>query len=206
MKEIFKIFNSSVLAGFCIAMGGTVFMKVGGLWGAVLFSFGLITVVHYAFKLYTGTAGFFDPKDAHEWGHLFVIIFGNAVGCYLMSLILWGSSPDVVETASQIVHKRLAAGWFSCFLAAICCGFIMTTAVHFARKRHFLPLLFGVPLFIMCGFTHSIADAFYFLCSKEFVFSDVIINGSIMFIWVSEIIGNFVGCNLYRMIIPKQPG
>ena len=204
MKDFIKFFNSSVLAGFCIAMGGTVFMKVGGLWGAVLFSFGLITVVHYALKLYTGTVGFFNPKNAKEWAGLLVIIFGNAVGCGLMALIAKGYSPELIDSASAIVDKRLAAGNLSCFLAAICCGFIMTTAVHFARKRHFLPLLFGVPLFIMCGFTHSIADAFYFLCSGRFVFSDVIINGQIFLLWIVEIAGNFVGCNLYRMLWLKQ--
>ena len=200
MKDFIKLFNSSALAGICIAMGGTAFMKVGGLWGAILFSFGLITVVHYAFKLYTGTAGFFKPDSIKEWIELLVIIFGNAIGCGLMSILLWNTSPELIETSSQILHKRLDAGAFNCFLAAICCGFIMTTAVHFARKRHFLPLLFGVPLFIMCGFTHSIADAFYFLCSKEFI------SGGVIAIWIAEILGNFVGCNLYRMVIPKQPG
>lgn len=208
MKDFFKLFNSSVLAGICISMGGTVFMKVGGLWGAVLFSFGLLTVVHYALKLYTGTAGFFNPKSPKEWMELMIIIFGNAIGCGLMSMLLWSTSPELIETSTQIVQKRLSAGCFNCFLAAICCGFIMTTAVNFARKKHLTPLLFGVPLFIMCGFTHSIADAFYFLCSKEFVFtkSHVILSGSVMAIWVSEILGNLVGCNLYRILIPKQPG
>jgi formate/nitrite transporter FocA (FNT family) len=200
MKDFFKVFNSAVLAGICISMGGTVFMKVGGLWGAVLFSFGLLTVVHYALKLYTGTAGFFNPKSTEEWIQLVVIILGNAVGCGLMSMLLWSTTPELIETSTQIVQKRLAAGWFNCFLAAICCGFIMTTAVNFARKKHLMPLLLGVPLFILCGFTHSIADAFYFLCSQEFF------SGSVLIIWVSEILGNLVGCNLYRILIPKQPG
>ena len=203
MKEIIKLFSSSVLAGICIAMGGTVFIKVGDLWGAVLFSFGLITVVHYALKLYTGTAGFFDFRSLGGWGELFLIIFANAIGCGLLALLVGRTSPELIDTASSIVDKRIAAGSINCFLAAICCGFIMTTAVQFARKGHFLPLLFGVPLFIMCGFTHSIADAFYFLCSKRFIFSDVIINGEIMLLWVSEIIGNLVGCNLYRMLCIK---
>lgn len=203
---MFKLFRSSILAGICIAMGGVVFMKVGGLWGAVLFSFGLLTVVHYGLKLYTGTAGFFKADDPVEWVQLMTIIFGNFVGCGLMAWLIYITNPDLMETSAQIVAKREAAGVFSCFLNAICCGFIMTTAVQFGRKNHFLPLLFGVPLFIMCGFTHSIADAFYFITSREFILTNdhIILKGHILLIWFMEILGNLVGCNLYRMMCIKS--
>ena len=59
MTQLFKtIFPTAVLAGICIAIGGTVNLRVGGVAGAVLFAFGLTTVVYYGLKLYTGTAGF----------------------------------------------------------------------------------------------------------------------------------------------------
>ena len=70
----------------------------------------------------------------------------------------------------------------------------MTTAVEFARKDKMLPLLLGVPVFILCGFTHSIADAFYFLVSPK----ELLLQPEVMVIYVSEVLGNFVGCNLYR--------
>jgi formate/nitrite transporter FocA (FNT family) len=197
---MFKIFRSSIIAGICIAMGGTVFLKVGGLEGAILFSFGLLTVVHYALKLYTGTAGFFKPGSLEEWASLMVIIFGNFVGCALLSVLVAHVSPDLIDKAYAITAKRDAAGVIDCFLNAICCGFIMTTAVQFGRKNHFLPLLFGVPLFIMCGFTHSIADCFYFITGAT---ADSPITSHIMRIWFGEIAGNFIGCNLYRMMCLK---
>jgi formate/nitrite transporter FocA (FNT family) len=186
-------------------MGGTAFLKVGGLEGAILFLFGLLTVVHYALKLYTGTAGFFKTSSFQDWVSLFVIIVGNFVGCGLMAWLLYATSPDLMEGAAQIVAKRQSAGMFNCFLNAICCGFIMTTAVQFGRKNHFLPLLFGVPLFIMCGFTHSIADAFYFIFSHEFILTNdhILLKGHIFAIWVFEILGNFFGCNLYRVMCLK---
>lgn len=194
---MFKIFRSSILAGICISMGGTVFMKVGGLWGAILFSFGLLTVVHYSLKLYTGTAGFFKASDPYGWTELVTIIFGNVIGCFLFAILVHSALPDLVPISQSIVEKRIAAGRFNCFLLAICCGFIMTTAVQFGRKNHFLPLLFGVPLFIMCGFTHSIADAFYFLNS---VTLETPVTGHLTSLWAGEIFGNFIGCNLYRML------
>ena len=197
---MFKIFRSSIIAGICIAMGGTAFLKVGGLEGAILFSFGLLTVVHYALKLYTGTAGFFKTNSVQDWVSLFVIITGNFIGCLLLSELVRHVNPDIVNAAYVITAKREASGIIDCFLNAICCGFIMTTAVQFGRKNHFLPLLFGVPLFIMCGFTHSIADCFYFLTGAT---PEYPLNTHITLIWFGEILGNFIGCNLYRMMCLK---
>ena len=48
LKETFNThFPLAILAGICIAIGGTVNLKVGGVAGAVLFAFGLTTVVYY---------------------------------------------------------------------------------------------------------------------------------------------------------------
>ena len=188
-----NIFKSSLLAGLCIAIGGTVFLKVGGLAGAVLFSFGLLTVVHYGYKLYTCTAGFFDLNSIKAWGNVAIIIVGNAIACYITALAVTSAIPELQEVATSIYNKRVAAGPFNCFLLAIFCGFIMTTAVKFGREKSFLPLLFGVPLFIMSGFAHSIADAYYF--------SFVPFSLTLFKIWGCELFGNLVGCNLYRICV-----
>lgn len=192
---MFNTFKSAILAGICIALGGTVFLKVGGIIGAVLFSFGLLTVVHYNLKLYTGTAGFIRVNKADEWVKLVTILLGNIIGCLLMSMLIKASCYDwTFESATAIIQKRIEVGAFGCGLLAICCGFIMTTAVQFGREGKFLPLLFGVPLFIMCGFTHSIADAFYFLCNPL----SVVGSTDVLIIYLCEVVGNFIGCNLYR--------
>ena len=102
------------------------------------------------------------------------------------------------ETAQRILEGRLAAGWWQCGVLAIGCGFIMTTAVTFARKGQNLPLLFGVPLFIMCGFPHCVADAYYYLCVPVSFIADNWL--SVLIFYVSIVIGNFIGCNLYRLI------
>lgn len=81
---------------------------------------------------------------------------------------------------------------------AIGCGFIMTTAVTFARQGKNLPLLFGVPLFIVCGFPHCIADAFYYLCVPvDYLCENAL---SVLAFYVAIVVGNFIGCNLYRLI------
>ena len=156
-------FPLSILAGICISIGCVVNLRVGGVAGAVLFAFGLTTVVYYGLKLYTGTAGFIRLKG--DWSMLAVVLLGNIVGCFLSAWLISYAQPDCIEPATKILASRLAKGPWACFLLAIGCGFIMTTAVEFARKGKMLPLLLGVPVFILCGFAHSIADAFYFILS-----------------------------------------
>ena len=190
MKETLRIISSSVIAGICISIGGTVYATVGGVIGAIMFSFGLLAVVHYGLHLFTGKAGFFDSMSG--MGILFtLILFGNVFGCYLFSLI---AQPDVVTTCQKIVSSRLSSGLMNNFLLAIPCGFIMTTAVEWGRQGKFLPLLFGVPVFILCGFRHSIADAFYYCASSLY-------STELLYTWLVIVAGNFIGCNFYRTLL-----
>ena len=187
-----QIIPPAILAGICISIGCVVNLRVGGVAGAVLFAFGLTTVVYYGMKLYTGTAGFIRSKG--DWSMLALVLIGNIIGCLLSAWLIGYAQPDCIEPASSILAGRLAKGPWACFLLAIGCGFIMTTAVEFARKGKMLPLLLGVPVFILCGFAHSIADAFYFLVSP----TDQLLQTEVLVVYLSEVLGNFVGCNLYR--------
>ena len=196
MKQEIAILRSAIIAGICISIGCVVNLRVGGVAGAVLFAFGLLAVVHYKLKLYTGTAGFIRAKG--DWSMLGAVLIGNIVGCALTALACTYAQPDILHPDLAIVQSRLAKGPLACFLLAIGCGFIMTTAVQFGREGKFLPLLFGVPVFILCGFAHSVADAFYFLAVPELYSIDLLI------IYIAEVLGNFAGCNLYRWVIAKQ--
>ena len=77
----------------------------------------------------------------------------------------------------------------------------MTVSVTFAYRGKFLPLLFGVPIFIKCGFPHCMADAFYLTsCSLDFWGKHW---QEISLYYPAIVLGNFVGCNLPRLF-PKQ--
>ena len=163
-----KLLRSSIFAGIAIGTAGFGFLAsgvqseaYGSLVGAVLFSFGLLTVVGYRLKLYTGTAGFIKKNEV---GELFLILLGNIIGCLCASLLARVTPLEIQNAAQNILEIRLRTGALRCGLLGIGCGFIMTAAVQFARQKQYLPLLFGVPLFIICGFTHCVADAFYYLC------------------------------------------
>ena len=96
-----SIISSSVLSGIAIGTAGFGYLASGkDIVGAVLFAFGLATVVHYSLKLYTGTAGFIRRG---ELGTLFLILFFNLVGCALMGLMARCSPLPLQETAQGIL-------------------------------------------------------------------------------------------------------
>lgn len=193
--SVVQIIKSSILAGICIGIAGFGYLAEKSIIGAVLFAFGLLTVVHYKLKLYTGTAGFIVKGEV---GTLFLILLGNLVGCFIVSLIARCSPMPLQETAQKLLEGRLATGPLKGGILAVGCGFIMTTAVTFARKDKNLPLLFGVPLFIMCGFPHCVADAIYYMAVPVPFLAEHWLE--VLVFYVSIVAGNFVGCNLYRAI------
>ncbi|MGN0216873.1 MAG: formate/nitrite transporter family protein [Bacteroidaceae bacterium] len=196
-----SIISSSVLSGIAIGTAGFGYLASGkDIVGAVLFAFGLATVVHYSLKLYTGTAGFIRRGEV---GTLFVILFFNLVGCALMGLMARCSPMPLQATAQSILEGRLAMGPLRGGVLSIGCGFIMTTAVTFARQDKMLPLIFGVPLFIVCGFPHCVADGFYYLCVPLAYIADH--WQEVLLFYVSIVAGNFIGCNLYRFLSPSHP-
>ena len=128
-KMIRETLPKAILAGICISIGCVVNLRVGGVAGAVLFAFGLTTVVYYGLKLYTGTAGFIRAKG--DWTMLLVVLLGNILGCLLTAWLIAYAQPDCIEPATKILQGRVDKGPLACFLLAIGCGFIMTTAVEF---------------------------------------------------------------------------
>ena len=201
-----KLFRSAVLAGITIGVAGFGFLAsgvqsqvYGTLVGAILFSFGLLTVLGYKLALYTGTAGFIKRN---ELLNLLIILFSNILGCLAVALFTRLSPMDLQTPAQNILQLRLDSGAVRFGLLAIGCGFIMTTTVNFGRKGNVLPLLFGVPLFLVCGFPHCMADAFIYLASPlSFLKANV---WSILPMYISIVTGNFIGCNLYRIVLPKS--
>lgn len=191
-----NLIHSAIMAGICIGIAGFGYLAVGGIVGAVTFAFGLLAVVHYRLKLYTGTAGFFAKGELLQ---LCTILAMNIVGCLLVALMARMSPMPLQDAAQHILEGRLNAGIVQSGVLAIGCGFIMTTAVKWGREGKFLPLLFGVPLFIICGFPHCVADAFYYLCMPvEYLTANA---GQVLLLYAAIVLGNFIGCNLYRLLL-----
>ena len=77
------------------------------------------------------------------------------------------------------------ASWsfsFAFFGKAVLCGVIMYVAVKVFRKGSPLGILFGIPLFIFCGFQHCIANVITLGVARTF-------DASLLL----AIAGNFLG-------------
>lgn len=182
----------SIFAGLLIGIAGLVYLRVGGLAGAVLFAFGLLSVVMCGAQLYTGKAGYLSYRES--W-RLLPMLLGNGVGCLLAAVItLYVANDAVISHLDTILAARLTSSWYALVVTAVGTGMIMTLAVYGARRGNYLPLLFGVPVFIMCGLPHCVADAYYYsvaLVTERF-------EWSMLGAWWWSIVGNYIGCNLPR--------
>jgi formate/nitrite transporter FocA (FNT family) len=189
-----SFFFQSIIAGACISMGAAAYMEVGGLGGAILFAFGLITIVTMKLKLFTGFAQYCWKRQ--HW-LLLEIWAGNMIGCALMSMAMLPAGYDCISEG--VIAYHLSFGLWHAFFLAMCCGFIMTLSVQNAYKDNWLPLCFGVPTFILCGFPHCIADAFYLMnCSHDFILKHGISHIGIYYCVI--VLGNYLGCNIFRLV------
>jgi formate/nitrite transporter FocA (FNT family) len=187
--------RQALFSGVLIGLGGAGFLALGGIPGAVIFAFGLISVVLSGVPLYTGKAGVMPVKETWK---LLEIWFWNVIGCILIGILLKYTGGQYSATANTIVEARFQSGYLGSFLKAVGCGLIIDIAVYLYRKcNSLLPVIFGVPLFILCGFYHSIADVVYLTASWKWY-------PEILWYYPMIFLGNYVGCNLRRVILPKE--
>lgn len=181
----------SILAGMMIAIGGIVFLSVGGTAGALLFSMGLLTILTFKLELFTGKAGLFATKEI-KISKLFEIWIGNFIGTMLIAAGLLFTPRGLVlsEKAVEIVAIRVANGIFPNFIYGIMCGMLMFMAVKTFALTNGQPIyaMMPVAIFILCGFNHCIADMFYLHMGCMHI-SDYLVL-------IPTTLGNFVGCNV----------
>lgn len=183
---------NKALSGMLIALGAYAYLSIGGIVGAVLFAFGIISIVKLGIPLYTGVAG--TDEKFHEKLNILIV---NIWGAYFMTLLLYIAAPDALVLKSQeILNNKLDASVFVTFINAIMCGIIVDISVFLSKKENSaLPFLIGIPLFIISGFNHSIADVTYitFGFTSDTDFLQVIIY------YLIVVFGNYIGCNLRRV-------
>lgn len=183
----------SLFAGLLIGLGAYGFLALGGIPGAVIFAFGLVGVVLSGTLLYTGKAGVMT-----DIGALAKIWLFNVLGCILIGLLVLSIGGEPMERAQTVVAGRLAQGPWRSFLRAVGCGLIIDISVWLYRSsKSLVPVLFGVPLFIVCGFYHSIADVVYLVGARTW-------SPAILWYYPVIVIGNYVGCNVRRVVLPKE--
>lgn len=197
MKHLNISTTLSLWCGFLISLGALAYLVVGGPLGALLFAFGLISVINTGKRnLYTGWVGICNFGSWGGWGTLIAMLTLNAMGVLIGVLLTCGTGIDIMEPVANIIDARYEASWLEIVSKSIYTGIIMHICVWMALyKQTFIPTLIGVPLFILCGFPHCIADVFYYgvyLCCDW--------DMNVLWPWFLSIVGNTIGCNIPALI------
>ena len=169
---IFKQIIKSILAGICIGIGGLAYLSIPDkIVGSLFFTIGLFTILTLDLNLFTGKLCYVIEKK--NYIEVLVTLMGNFVGTLLISTIVQFTRLDaLLQKADTIVNIKLNDNLLSLFLLAILCNMLIYIAVegfkNFEGFNKILALFFGVSVFVICGFEHSVADMFYFTLVKCF--------------------------------------
>ena len=174
MSRIRAAVPDGILAGVMVSVGGTVLLSVDNRYlGAVLFSIALLVICYFGFNLYTGKVGFlWNTHGREELSMAFLGLLGNLIGAVLSGILIATALPQLRETAIAACEKRLMQLPVQTLLRGFFCGVLMYSAVWIYReKKTVTGILFCIPVFILAGFEHSVADMFYFalagLCTPK---------------------------------------
>jgi len=184
----------AILAGFMIGIGGIVNLTIGNIAGAVFFSVGLLSILHFKFFLFTGKAGLLVTKQIAII-NLIKIWFGNLIGTATAAImyILTPTGNNHIEIAKNIVNIRINNGFLANIILGIFCGILMYIAVTgYNQTQNVAFVIIPVAAFILAGFNHCVADMFYLMVNLSSI------EGWITLIFTT--IGNIVGCNLIPFI------
>ena len=166
-------------ASLLIGLGDFVLLKIGEPIGPFLFAFGLLGVCVLGLNLFTGKCGFL-VEDRIKISDLVIILIANLVFGYAIGVIFSLFDATIMGAAETKVANWSMSLEF--FLKSVMCGVIMYLAVELYRRGTKLGILLGVPLFIFCGFQHSIANVITMGVAVEFSWTILLCAA-----------GNFVG-------------
>ena len=191
-----KKISDGLLAGILISIGGTVFLSCDNKYvGAVLFAVALLCICIKGYSLYTGKICYMTQKHGkEEFLVLLLGLLGNITATSVLGYALVYAIPKIGETAFTMCSAKLEQSFFQTLIRAIFCGILIYLAVDIYRKeKTVVGIIFCIPVFILSGYEHSIADIFYFAASG------IVSLKAVGFI-CTVILGNSIG----GMLIPAM--
>jgi len=171
LKKFWGQVLSGVAAGLMILIGCCVYAACNIKWvGAVLFSAGLLTVCIFGFSLYTGRIGFILTEHSKNYiSELLLGLVGNVLISAALGIILSYAIPSIYESSAAICAAKLGQKWWQTLIRGIMCGVLMYVAVAvYKEKKSYIGIVFCIPVFILSGFEHSIADIGYFALGRVY--------------------------------------
>ncbi len=191
-RQVKTGFRRAAAAGLLICMGCIVNLKAGGgIPGAILFSAGLWFVVNFDAELFTGrvTRADYDPLQKG------IMLLFNVLGAGVCGLLATYFLPEIREKAAAICAAYadpLKVLWQS-VMCGVCMYLATTPPLREGADR--LPfVIYGVALFILSGYGHSIALAGYAALGLGIAW------------WVIPLaaVGNGIGSYLVKWLLQKR--
>ena len=199
MKKYLDYLIKSIFAGIMIGIAGTVYLRVdNNLFGAFLFSIGLLVICMYGMNLFTGKVGYVLINKFNYIYELLITIVGNFIGTFLVArLVLLTRFKSVSDKAIDLVNLKLNDNLLSIFILSILCGILMYIAVNNYKKINneigkYSCIFMCVMVFILSGFEHSIANMYYISVANLLSFK------SLLYIFIM-LLGNSVGSILIAL-------
>lgn len=184
-----KFFVDGIKAGIMIAIGGSVFLACESkVVGAVLFTVALLAICLKGYNLYTGKICYIPEKhDGEAIKQLLLGFLGNAVSTIPLGFAIGYANPKIFEAGKVLCEAKLLQDPFQTLIRAFFCGVLIYIAVSTYREKNTIAgIVFCIPVFILSGFEHSIANMFYFGAAKNIEISAVIYLAIV-------VIGNSIG-------------
>ncbi len=191
---------SGICSGILISIVGSVFLACDNKYvGAVMFSVALLCICIKGYSLYTGKIGFIPEKhDKEAFSVLLLGLLGNLIGTVVCGYAIRYAVPALGDIAEKICSAKLEQALPQTLLRGLFCGVLMYLAVSIYRdKQKVIGILFCIPVFILAGFEHSIADMFYFAASG------IVSIDAFVFIMM-VILGNSIGGMLLPVLMKTQ--
>lgn len=128
------------------------------------------------YSLFTGKIGFIPEKhDGEAWSVLFWGLLGNLIATMICGLAIRFAIPASGAAAETVCASKLTQTIPQTLLRGCFCGVLMYLAVSIYRDRNtVLGILFCIPVFILSGFEHSVADMFYFAAAASFTWPSLV--------------------------------
>lgn len=160
-----------ISAGILISIGGSVYLACDNKYvGAVLFSVALLCICIKGYYLFTGKVGYLvESHKKDDFVAMFSGLAGNAIATAVCGIAIRYAIPTSAEVAEKICEAKLGQATPQTLIRAIFCGVLMYLAVSIYKEKSTVAgIVFCVPVFILSGFEHSIANMFYFSAASIF--------------------------------------
>lgn len=194
-----QIACGGLVAGVIIACAGVASNLAAAsfpILKALIFPFGLLLICYGKFQLFTGNI-YKIGKDDSLPAQLKIFLLGlnyisNFLGTFLVALFIKIPFEDAFLA-------KVDMGPLKGLGLAIGCNFLVCLGVKLFKVSP-LATYISVALFVACGFEHSIADMYYFLCVPWSGYNFAMGAAMMIVITIGNIIGGWLVIKMERIL------